>query len=159
MQIQKIFHVHQSLQETQNLLAAVPSYRRHLSGITKATICDGVAQLRFEPGLGYTINVELTELADKTPNRILFRSTHGNIELAGMVEFFAIREQLTEVVLTIDYQLSAPLAGVVDNLTHVMERFLELQLRGLQSHFEGVGTIASHSAGHFSGVGLTHSAA
>ncbi len=159
MQLEKIFHVHQSLSETQSRLASVTSYRRHLDGVTKAMICDGTAQFRFEPGLGYSINVDLLELAGKTPGQILFRSTSGNIEVAGMIEFFAIREQVTEVVLTLDYQLSAPLARVVDNLTHVMDRFLDVQLRRLQAHFEGVGTMAAHSAGHFAGMGLAHSAA
>lgn len=132
------------MQETRNRLLTIASYRRQFDRVTKAVVtADGIAQFRFEPGLGYPLAVDLAEVPGGDENTTLFRSTGGNLEVAGMIEFFQVRENLTEVVLTIDYQLKAPLARVVDALGHVLDRFLNEQLHRMQAHFEGVGTIAS----------------
>ncbi|MEA3187959.1 MAG: hypothetical protein QOD99_1789 [Chthoniobacter sp.] len=145
MLIEKTFHVHQPIHETRARLATMASYRRQLDRVTKAVItADGIAQIRFEPGLGYTLNIDLVEIPSAESDRTMFRSVGGNVEVAGMIEYFAIRENLTEVVLTLDYELKAPLARVVDSVTSVIDRFLNDQLRRMQAHFEGVGSFASH---------------
>ena len=145
MFIQKIFHVHQSLHETRTRLAAIGSYRRQFGGVARACVsADGIGQFRFEPGLGYELNVEIERIADESPDRVLFRSKSGNVEVAGMIEYFPVLNNLTEVVLSLDYELKAPLARVVDSVSGVVDRFVNQQLRRMQAHFEGVGTIANH---------------
>ena len=62
------------------------------------------------------------------PNRMLFRSIGGNVKLAGMIEFFSIRPNLTEVVLTLDYEVVSALRKV----TEVVDRFLNWQLAKIE---------------------------
>lgn len=160
MLIEKIFHVHQSISETRSRLAAFASYRRQLDRVSKAMLtADGVAHFRFEPGLGYTLFVDLVEVPDESPDRILFRSVAGNVEATGAIEFFVIRENITEVVLTLDYQLKAPLARAVDSLTRVVDRFFDAQLRRMQAHFEGVGSFPMHFVSQYSAAELAEKAA
>lgn len=160
MLLEKIFHLHQPIYETRSRLVALAAYRRQLDRVSKAVItADGVAHFRFEPGLGYTLFVDLVEIPNETPERILFHSVGGNIEMAGAIEYFAIRENVTEVVLTVDYHLNASLARAVDSLTKVVERFFDVQLRRMQAHFEGVGNFPTHLTEHYSQVDLLHSAA
>ena len=145
MLIQKFFHLHQPVHEARSRLATIASYRRQLEGVSKAMIAtDGIAHFRFEPGLGYSVNVDLAQVPCSASDCALFRSVGGNVEVTGMIEFFEIQENLTEVSLTIDYELKAPLARIVDGLAGVVDRFFNAQLRRMQAHFEGVGTFTSH---------------
>jgi hypothetical protein len=52
----------------------------------------------------------------------------GNAEVAGMIEFFPIRPNLTEVVLTLDYDAMSPLQKACDTL----DRFLNRQLSRIE---------------------------
>ncbi len=160
MLIQKIFHVHKPLSETRYRLYNIASYRRQLEGVEKAMItADGIAHFQIEPSFGYDVVADLIELPNSTQERLLFGSISGNIDVAGVVEFYEVRENLTEIVLTIDYQLKNALARVVDSLTGSIDHFLNEQLVRLQTHFDGIGTFTSHTFADVNTMTLSHSAA
>ena len=139
MLIQKIFHVHQGLQETKARLAHVQGYRQYLEGVRKAVITDdGVAQFDCViPDGGFRAHMVLVELPTGDENQVLFRSTAGNIELSGLLEFFPIKENLTEVQLTLEYSLRSPVHSIFNVFTASLERFMNRQLRRVQSILNG----------------------
>jgi hypothetical protein len=139
MFIQKIFHVHQNLEETKASLAGIHRYRRHLDGVQKAVItADGVAQ--FDCMLPHALHTHCVLVGLPTPdsNEVLFRSTAGNVNISGLVEFFPIRDNLTEVQITIDYGFKSVMHSIVDGVTSAMEHFINHQLRRIQAHLDGM---------------------
>ena len=66
------------------------------------------------------------------PNRILFRSVDGTVELAGMIELFPIRPNLTEAVLTVEYEALSPLQKAIDAMSIALDRFLNRQLARIE---------------------------
>lgn len=139
MLIQKIFHVRQDLQETKARLAHVQSYRPYLDGVRKAVITeDGVAQFDCVlPEGNFRAHLVLVELPTSDDNQVLFRSTAGNVELSGLIEFFPIKENLTEVQLTLEYSLSSPVHSIFNLFTASMERLVNRQLRRVQGILNG----------------------
>jgi hypothetical protein len=139
MLIQKIFHVHQGLQETKERLAHVQNYRQYLDGVRKAVITeDGVAQFDCViPDGGFRAHLVLVELPTTDENQVLFRSTAGNIELSGLIEFFPIKDNLTEVQLTVEYSLRSPVHSIFNAFTSSLERFMNRQLRRVQGILNG----------------------
>jgi hypothetical protein len=139
MLIQKIFHVHQGLEETKARLAHVQNYRQYLEGVRKAVITeDGVAQFDCVlPDGGFRAHMVLVELPTQDENQVLFRSTAGNVEVSGLLEFFPIKDNLTEVQLTLDYSLRSPFASIFNAFTAPLERFMNRQLRRLQEILNG----------------------
>ena len=141
MLIQKVFHVHQNTEETKTRLANLHGYRRELEGFRKAVVtADGVGHFDFTTGNGFEAQFSAAELPSEDPDQVLFQSTEGNIEVAGMIEFVAIRENLTEVQITLDYTIKSPIHSILDAVTASVDRFVNQQLRRIQGHFEGVRT-------------------
>jgi len=144
MLIQKVFHVHHNLDETKSRLANLHGYRRELEGFRKAVVTsDGVGHFEFTTGNAFSAQVEMTELPCADSNQVLFRSNGGNMEVAGLIEFVPVREQLTEIQLTIEYAIKAPMHSMLDAVTGSVDRFVNRQLRCIQGHFEGVRTFPS----------------
>ena len=139
MLIQKIFHVHQGLEATKARLAHVQSYRQYLDGVRKAVITeDGVAQFDCViPDGGFRAHMVLVELPTQDENQVLFRSTAGNVEVSGLLEFFPIKDNLTEVQLTLEYSLRSPVASIFNVFTASLERFMNRQLRRMQAILNG----------------------
>ncbi len=138
MLIQKTFHVRDGLDRTKARLRDFPSYRRSLEIVDVSSLL-GCQPLRFAfvSGNGFRANVELETLDSENPNQTLFRSTGGNMSVAGLVEFIAIRDDLTEVQLTIDYSVTSPIHSVLDAVTGTIDRFVTRQLRRLQATLAG----------------------
>jgi hypothetical protein len=138
MFIQKVFHIHQSVEETRKRLANIHAYRHRLNGVHKAMLsAEGIGQFEFSIRPGCTVSAELAEVAD-TADRVLFQSAGGNVRLQGAVEFFEIKKNLTEIVLTLEYSLHSAMHRALDRLTGGMDRFLNSQLERLQMHFDGI---------------------
>lgn len=95
---------------------------------------DGTAQLTLKPRNGFHTEVELLTLPSDDPCQTLFRSTRGDMEVAGMLEFVPIRENVTEVQLTIDYKLKSPIHRLFDAITACFDCFLNAQLRRIEAH-------------------------
>jgi uncharacterized membrane protein len=139
MLLQKTFHIHQSAAETRNRLANIGSYRHQLLGVQQATLtADGVGHFEFWTRPGRTVSVDLAEVPDDVPDRVLFRSVGGSADVAGTVEFFEVKENLTEIVLTVDYTLKSTLLRMIDRVVLGVDHFLNRQLERIQMHFDGV---------------------
>ena len=97
---------------------------------------EGKAHFVFRLPWGFRAEVELVRMPGETPGQTLFRSGRGNIEVLGALEYFAIRPNLTEVVLTLDYTIIPLVCRFIDSLNHSIDRFLNRQLERLERHFE-----------------------
>jgi hypothetical protein len=134
MLLQKTFHIHKDISATKTRLANLQYYRRHLEGVEKAVItADGVAQFEFVAGNGFHGHFVTAELPTEDANQVLFQTTAGNVEIAGLIEFFEVRADLTEVQLTAEYTIKSPVHRLLDRLTGGIERFVNSQLRRLQA--------------------------
>lgn len=138
MMIEKIFHVHQDLEATRGELSNFHGLRRVLQNVNATRPgSNGTAQLEFVTGNGFHGEVELELLPANDSNQTLFRSTGGNIEVAGLIEFIPIRDNLTEVQLTVEYAIASPMHSVLDAVTASVDRFVTRQLRRIQVHLDG----------------------
>ena len=151
MLIQKVFHIHRSPEETRALLANINSYRDHLVGVSRAMItADGIGHFEAQTSAGYTLSADVAEVPSSesaNTNRVLFRSVTGNIDFVGMIEFFEIKENLTEVVLDLDYYLTSPLHRMMDWAAATVDHLINRQIERIQMHFDGMHTgVASPSS-------------
>jgi uncharacterized membrane protein len=137
MFIQKVLHIHRSLDETRAQLSNLSSFRPQ-PGVEKAVISeDGVGQFDCALPRGLRVHCVLVELPTADPNQILFQSTTGNVELSGLIEFTPVREHLTEVQITMEYDFMSPLAALCDRLFRCVEQFFQRQLAAAQVQVEG----------------------
>lgn len=160
MLIQKTFHIHQSLDQTRKSLGDFQAYRRQLRGVKEASVsADGTGHFAATTGPGMNIAADFAEVpCEKTDGCRTFRSVRGSIQFAGMCEFFPVKENLTEVVLTIDYRLASPVHRAMDWLTSATERFLNQQIEQIQIYFDGVHAVSHAVARELPrGMTLTHS--
>jgi len=125
----KIFHLRQPLPQARESLrdfgtwtAAENDAELHCSLLQP----QGIGHVELAAGPGSSVSADIQEVPGDDPNRILFRSVGGNIELAGLIELFPIRPNLTEVVLTLDY--ASPLQKAFD----AVDRFLNRQLARIE---------------------------
>jgi hypothetical protein len=138
MFIQKVLHIHRSLDETRSQLAHLASFRRQLPGVETAVIADGgVGQFDCALPRGLRVHCVLVELPTPDPNQILFQSTTGNVELSGLVEFAPVRDNLTEVQITLEYVFKSPMSALRDRLFRCVEQFFQRQLAAAQVQVEG----------------------
>lgn len=139
MTIHKIFHIHQSVEETKNRLGHLWNYRHHLPDVEKAYLSQsGEAFFEFQMPGGFTGEVRLERVQGENLNQVLFRSIEGNIEVVGILEFTQVRHNLTEVELTLDYEIQSPLMRSLDRWMHCMDGLLNRQLDAIRSHFQGI---------------------
>ncbi len=152
MLIQKVFHVRHGLEETKAALKNVHLYRRQLDGMKKAVLTrDGVAQFDCEMPSGVHAHCVVAELPTDDPNQALFQSTAGNLEIAGLIEFIPVRDNLTEVQLTFEYSFKSVVHALLDRLTNCTEEFLIAQLQRLQDWLDSAtARISGQAAPHFS---------
>jgi ribosomal protein S28E/S33 len=126
MLINKIFHLHQPVTEARERLRQMATW----NGLGDAEVhCstiepEGVGHFEMTGASGQRVSADIQELPGEDPNRILFRSVRGNVELAGMIELFEIRPNLTEAVLTLDYETMTPLQKVFEALDRLLNRQL-----------------------------------
>lgn len=139
MFIQKIFHVHRPVAETRQALARPQAFRRHLEGVETAVVtADGVAQFKCDIDGDLSVRAVLIELPTPNDDEILFRSTAGNIDISGLVEFAEVHPNVTEVQLTLNYEPRTLLGRLSERCLHRIEHYLERQLRCLQACLDGV---------------------
>ena len=138
MLIQKIFHVHQPLDQAKSRLSNLQGFRRQFAGVREANVTDdGVVHIECVTGTGFRAEADLVELPTDDEHQTLFRSVGGNVEIAGLIEYFPIRENLTEVQVTLDYSIKSAVHSVLDAVTSSVDRFVQRQLRRLRTHLEG----------------------
>jgi uncharacterized membrane protein len=138
MFIQKVLHIHRSLDETRAQLANVAAFRRQLTGLETAVVTgDGVGQFDCALPRGLRVHCVLVELPTPEPNQVLFQSTTGNVELSGLIEFTPVRDNLTEVQITMEYVFKSPMAALCDRLFRCVEQFFQRQLAAAQVQVEG----------------------
>lgn len=148
MRIQKTFHILLPIAQAQAGLANIHSYRRYLEGVTHASMtADGEARIDFDAGNGFNASLDVREVPADEPDMVLFGSTGGDMEMVGVLEFFAVKENLTEMTLTLDYTIQSRLYSAIDFLTSFMDRFVNRQISVIQAHFQGVAVpMGSHES-------------
>ena len=139
MMLHKIFHMNQSVEETRQRLADVSSYRHHLDGVERADVAaDGSSQWSLRLPLGFRADFTLAEAAGEDDS-IVFRSIDGgDLEVMGVISFHAIKANLTEIDITLNYESTSPLFNLLDRMLNVGDHFLVNQLRRVRAHFEGI---------------------
>ena len=135
MLINKIFHLRQPVAEARQRLRELETWNGlendaevHCSMMET----EGIGRFEFTTGHGQRVSTEVQELPGDDPNRILFRSVGGNVKLAGIIEIVPIRPNLTEVVLTLDYESGSRMKKVFEAL----DQFLNRQLARIESCIE-----------------------
>jgi len=104
MILQKTLHMSQSLAECKARLSAIQSYRRQFLMVTKATVTSSkTVDFSFRGPLGFKARTVLLAVESEDPNQIAFESTGGNIDIMGLIDFTEIRENCTEVTLSVHY--------------------------------------------------------
>ncbi len=138
MMLHKIFHMNQSLEETKRRLANVSSYRHHLDGVQQADFSDeGTSTWKLALPLGFRAEFTLNEVAADA-NTVAFKSLDGDLEIAGVITFHKIKNNLTEIDLTVNYESKSVVFNVLDRMLSVGDHFVLNQLRRVRAHFEGI---------------------
>ena len=144
MMIQKIFHMNQSVVETQRRLKNVGSYRHHLEGVDEAQLdASGASRWKLQLPLGFHADFVLEELVGAEPDVILFRSVGGNVDIMGSISFQAVKAGLTEVELLVNYESASPFFNLLDRMLSIGDHFVANQLRRVRAHFEGIAAPAA----------------
>lgn len=139
MFIQKVIHVRRGIEETKATLSKVHGYRSALQGVKKAFIsADGVAQFDLVLAEGFSAHFVLAMLPAPEAHQVLFHSTAGNVEISGLIEFSEIRENFTEVQITLDYSFTSLLHRAYDAISGMTEKFLDCQLQSIEAAIEAM---------------------
>ncbi len=153
MMLHKIFHMNQSVSETKRRLANVASYRHHLDGVEKVDAsADGLSHWSLQLPLGFRADFVLSEVASDEPNTVVFKSVDGDLEVMGMISFHAVKNNLTEVDLVVNYESASPMFKLVDRMLNVGDHFFNNQLRRVRAHFEGIAAPVQQPAVAYSGA-------
>ena len=145
MMLHKIFHMNQSVNETKRRLANVSSYRHHLDGVQQADFSgEGTSTWKLLLPLGFRAEFTLTE-ANADDNTVVFRSTEGDLNITGIVSFHAVKNNLTEIDLVVNYESSSKVFNLLDRMLNIGDHYLVNQLRRVRAHFEGIAAPARAS--------------
>ena len=147
MMLHKIFHMNQSVEETRRRLANVSSYRHHLDGVEQADVAaDGLSQWRLKLPLGFRADFTLAESSADT-NTVVFKSLDGgDLEIMGIISFHAVKANLTEIDVVLNYESSSTVFNLLDRTLKIGDHFLVNQLRRVRAHFEGIAAPVSRPA-------------
>jgi len=125
MVINKIFHLHQPLPKARESLRKLDTWSASEKDIhCSVTESEGLGHVEFQLPQSNPILADIQEVPGQDPTRILFRSVRGNLELAGLIDLVQIRPNLTEAVLTLDYQLVSPIQKAVESVDRFLNRLL-----------------------------------
>ena len=116
---------------------------------------NGRSQWRLLLPLGFRADFVLSEVPSDDANTVLFKSVDGDLELMGMITLHAVKNNLTEVDLVINYESASPLFTLMDRMLNVGDHFLINQLRRVRAHFEGIAAPVRHTVSVYGG-GLKH---
>lgn len=150
MMLHKIFHMNQSVEEAKRRLSSVNSYRHHLEGVDRAEFTgEGTSHWSLQLPFGFKADFMLSE-AMSDDNTVVFKSLDGDIEICGMVTYSKIKNNLTEVEMTVNYESSSTFFNVLDRVFKIGDHFLVDQLRRVRAHFEGIAAPAPRALDYFS---------
>ncbi len=139
MLLQKTLHMSQSLDECQNRLSSIHSYRRQFVQVTKATVTSSkTLDFSFRGPLGFSAETVITAIKSPEPNQIAFESWGGNVDLAGLIDFEEVRPDCTEVTIAVHYEIKNRVYAWLDRRFGFVDSFLNAELRSLRAHFEGI---------------------
>jgi hypothetical protein len=135
MLIHKIFHLHQPLCEARHALGRLDSLPGLLAeGIQRNP--DGTIRVEFSLAPGRRAHAVLVQIPSASSTTILFGSRTGNVQIAGIVELVPIREALTEIAVTVDYEFQPLLLRACDAATRAFDRFLNRRFSELRSRLK-----------------------
>ena len=140
MFIHKIFHLRQPLNEARERLRAPGTWTRTDHDVSLN--CDpqdsgAIGHVEFQTRHGGPISADIEEVSGSEPERILFRSVSGDVELAGMIELFIIRPNLTEAVLTVEYEAPSAMQKAIERISVGLDQFLNRQLARIEKSRAG----------------------
>jgi len=140
MLIQKVFHIRKSIDEAQ----ARFSNFQNLSGRFLNT--GGFARMAGGRGLwdamaltGFQGSSRLELLPTEEKHQVLFHSTDGEFQLCGLMELLPVRDHLTEVQLTLEYEIQSSWRRALDRLLGVMDRWVNRRIMEMKRQMEDDG--------------------
>ena len=146
--LHKIFHMNQSIEETKRRLANVSGYRHHLDGVQQADFsADNISTWKLLLPLGFRTEFSLSYAVDE--DTVAFKSLDGNLELSGMVCFQAVKHNLTEIDLVMNYESKSTVFNLLDRMLNIGDHYLMNQLRRVRTHFEGIAVPTSATASEY----------
>ena len=149
MMLHKIFHMNQSVEESQRRLWNVSNYRHHLEGVERVEVVDeNTSHCTFQLPLGFNADFVLNHMAAED-NTVLFRSSDGDLTISGVMTFTKIKKNLTEVGLTVNYESNSFMFNLLDRVFRIGDHFMVNQLRRVRAHFEGIAAPVPSSLGYF----------
>ena len=157
MILHKIFHLNMSPEQAQMRLANLDTYRHQLGGVERADFPGhGISHWRLRFPLGLKARLVLSEMASEISDGYIFKSLDGNMEVFGAMSFHAIKSNLTEVELMVNYEFRSFPLRMLDRVFGLGERFVVSQLRSVRTHFEGESvSVRSHAGGLLAGAMAT----
>jgi hypothetical protein len=135
MYIHKIFHLRQPLHLAREHLRAPGTWSSSDQGISMhrdGADKGGTSRLEFSSREGDPISADIVEIPGEEEDRILFRSLCGEVEVAGIIELFPIRPNLTEAVLTMEYDAPSGMQKVIERISVGLDQFLNRQLAKIE---------------------------
>jgi hypothetical protein len=143
MLIQKVFHVRQSLNEVQARLSNSQSVSRRFGNLCEPNgsgrLADGRSHGRAMSLSGFRDPFEIELLPTEDDQQVLFHSIGGEMELCGLMELLPVRDHLTEVQLTLEYEIQSPLRRLLDRLAGGMNRRIDRQIMAMKRQMEDDG--------------------
>jgi hypothetical protein len=146
MLINKIFHLRQPVTEARERLRELGTWNNPEDDAEvrfSLIEAEAIGRFEFRTRQGQHVSADLQEVPDDDSNRILFRSVGGDVELAGVIELFPIRPNLTEAVLTLDYETHSPFHKAFGAL----DRFLNRQLARIEGCMQRARSASATNAG------------
>lgn len=136
MLTQKTFHLQMPWHKARAMLSDIRGYRRKCLYVEDMlTPAKGVVRLLFSLPLRFRGHVDLAIVEGENPTQLLFRSEGGAIQLIGLLEYFEVKPNLTEIVLTVDYVISSRFYRWANYCSRSVDRFLNQNVALLESHF------------------------
>jgi hypothetical protein len=135
MFIHKIFHLRQPLNEAREHLRSARTWtasEQEALVHCAATDSEIFGHLEFKTRHGEPIAADIEEIPGDEPDRILFRSRNGDVDLVGVIELFPIRANLTEAVLTIEYEAPSVMQKAIERISVGIDQFLNRQLARIE---------------------------
>ena len=142
MLLQKTLHMNTSLEDCQESISSIQSYRRQFFVVTKATVTSSkTVDFSFRGPFGFKARTVLLAVDSDSPSQFAFESVGGNIELMGLIDFTEIRSNCTEVTLALHYDIKNKLFAWLDRHLHFVDAVVDAESAQYPvEHFHGLAT-------------------
>ena len=135
--IRKIIHLHQSIEQSKQRLAYLCRFYPEATGV-KAVQSRLKGEIwKLKTPLGLTAPLQVTVNPADLQERVLFRGEDEKLKIIGILQYHAIKRNLTEIEVGIYYEVRDPFYEILDRIFKLGDRFVTRQLRKLQSHLAG----------------------